>query len=272
MRKIFLYLAVLILSLTAGCSNKPETDSIPSASVKKPPTSSVTEPFIPKTSKTTIVDLDGDNVQDTVMFSLDAMSFDRYLITVNNCSLICQGSSVSDSILIIDIDTADVFKEIAVGGGEPDDSYLTAIYWYNGNKIDSVGIVEEEYSEYMIPGNRKISTTKRTDFLGTHGYRVTCYLEPDHKLYEMPEKWTEEDIELTLKTTIPLWRYINDSNPKIQLKEGDKIVVLVSDRERACLVETSKGKRGWLIVGKNGKVNGTEYGLDQAFDGIHYAN
>lgn len=256
-----------------ACSNKQnkENKSIGQPNIPKTKIySSTTSNFLPRASKTTITDLNGDNVLDTLIFSLDSMSIERYLLTVNNCSLIGDGCCAYDSVLIIDIDTADDFKEIAVCKGEPDDFYLTTFYWYSGTKVEVVGTVDEEYSKNMAKGNGEIHIDKINYFLGRRSYPATYCLEPDHKLYEYEEKWIDPEISVVVKKHFGLWRYSSDFNSKITVDSSEIVTFVKTDLKKWILVMKDNGKKGWLFVDENDNVNGTKLQLKDIFDGFNY--
>lgn len=274
MLKIIRTILILVIAVTVNCSQKPENKSLNYSASKKDSSTLDSNAIMPKfssyTAVNTTIDLNGDNLQDAIVFVLDSLKM-AYMIVVNTDTFRARGEYVYDKIKVVDIDSKDKYKEIVVSESGPSDDYASTFYCYDVGRIDTIGKLEEDYNEIMIKGDGKVSTTIRNDFLGTRSYVETFELLPMHRFQRIPQEWYTVDLPLTANQQLNLYKSIDDRHTSVRLKEGDKITVIRTDLKQWCLVKTSMGISGWLQV-KDDSVNAVPGRLFDLFEGIHYAD
>ncbi|MBC8485092.1 MAG: hypothetical protein H8D45_03520 [Bacteroidetes bacterium] len=100
------------------------------------------------------IDLDGNNKEENVKLTLieDVYGWRNFMLTIDNDSVLGKHSYNVNGFLIIDLDTSDKFKEVAVytPNANGPDEYI--IYKYD-KQIKEVGKIE---SYATFPGNGKI--------------------------------------------------------------------------------------------------------------------
>ncbi|MEO0165165.1 MAG: hypothetical protein ABIL39_03400 [candidate division WOR-3 bacterium] len=83
-------------------------------------------------------DLNGDGKKDNIIL-IDTKETGKFTLKVNNKAIDGKLSAEIDGFIVVDIDTTDKYKEIAVHtpGESDDDEYL--VYWYDGKEIKEMG-------------------------------------------------------------------------------------------------------------------------------------
>lgn len=199
----------------------------------------------------TTVDLNGDGrpervrlttVQNSSRFTLwvDDQKISGFLGGVPD-----DGDFAPDGFLLVDLDTADRYKEIAVHSPGPsdDDEYL--LFWYDGKVLRQVGKVSR-WPTFV--GNGIVLAD---DWQGFWARRKKYVLDrATHQLRFVPQEFYWVGVQATVKTSFPLYYQRNSKNVVANLLPASKIDLLVCD-----LAEEDKfGKQWYLIRSTTGLV------------------
>jgi hypothetical protein len=196
-------------------------------------------------------DLDGDGVSEniTVAFQSDGWSF---TLRVNQLSVQGSGAGLDETFAIVDIDTLDGLREIAITEGGSDDN-VTHFYGCDGNRIFSMGSIEGS-RDIRIDGSGILRAMKRGEILQAWSYPVLYRLNPEHHFERIEMELYPMNTPVTLKKPFQLARSRWNPSPGPSLAAGDKAVILSSDGVRWCLVRTAGGATGWFEIDSEGRL------------------
>ncbi len=168
-----------------------------------------------------MVDLNGDGTPEDVTIS--------GITEEGNFTLRVGGVSVrgklemgeSDGFVIVDIDTSDRYKEIAVhtSGPSDDDEYI--IYWYDGRSIKEVG----RLSRWPVfPGNGIVYVD---DWMGFWKKRDKYVLDKNtRKLRLVPQELYYVGVEARVNKSFPIYKTRDRNEILANLKPNSKIIIL----------------------------------------------
>lgn len=201
------------------------------------------------------VDLNGDGKVEEVSISIKDMEF---LLKVDKASIKGELNGEVHGFAIVDIDTTDQYKEIAVHtpGDSDDDEYL--IYWYDGKAIKEMGKLSR-WPE--IPGNGIVLVN---DWMGFWQKRDKYVLDNKTRTLQLvPQELYYVGIEAAVKESFPIYKTRTGSEIVANLKPDSKIFILVCDPSPAdydshwYLIKSETGLVGWATLGSfAGKVEG----------------
>ncbi len=220
-------------------------------------------------------DLDGDGVKDIVHLQLAGQYKDVYVLKVNGHEVRNYGESIDENIHIVDIDSSDKFKEVAVQQYGPSDDYKTDFYYYDGNGLVFMGTLQGLCAEKgNIKGNGIVTASERATMLQTWFYAKEHKLAEGHLLQGVRKELYPAlyDVQtLKLKKELSLFESPVSSKVVAKLKAGDSITLLGCDSVEWCKAETASGIKGWFAVDSM-KVR--EAGLDasEVFEGLIFAD
>ena len=203
-----------------------------------------------------IVDLDGKGGVDIIELALieEDYDFSKFILTINKDSVSGKHSYNVSGFLIIDLDTTDNYKEVAVytQNANGPDEYI--IYKYD-NWINEIGRINSYAS---FPGNKEIIVDTEMMF----------WTKTDTVLYdtefEVLKFYPKEfyDINIKAKVLEPFSLYSDRENfiTIIDLKPKDRVTVMKCDTSPFCNDESSNsfelcdwyqvkiesGRTGWV--------------------------
>ncbi|HIE12868.1 MAG TPA: hypothetical protein EYP63_05520 [Desulfotomaculum sp.] len=219
------------------------------------------------------IDLNGDGVVDTVRFTCreEAGNFTLY---VNDALIIGEGENLYGYCKVVDIDTSDSLKEISVGeaGGSGDSA--TAFYYYDGERIIAMGKIQGSGSGDVlkIDGSGVVTAKTRGKTLHTWFYPAFYKLSEDHLLERIPQEMYEMNHKVRVIKEFELQKSRTDPETAVVLQPGEEAVILASDDKEWCLVQNSKGVRGWFAYEKYDTIKGTKLRVRDVFEGLCYAD
>ena len=311
MKKLFVLAVSLSLCLTmAACGESaPKTTSAPTPGatevVETPtPTAEPTEesdvsfkPIIAASGESVTIDLDGDGADDTVCWSAKlkddgSWEYDKSLTvngtdvasTLEDMGYYCE--SVMDYWAVVDIDTSDSFKEIAIFDDGPSSDPNSIFFRYEGGALTMLGRVygmwEIDGEKLYFPGDGTVESWCRLGNLQTwyapckwvydtaadYG-RFRCEPLSDDGLYYPTGSQT-----VTALMDIVLYTDADEASKTSSIATDTQFTILATDGGEWVLVELSDLTRGWLHVVDGFKVettSGSVCGAD-AIDGLIYAD
>jgi hypothetical protein len=236
-------------------------------------------------------DLDGDGFEDTIVFicydpmyyfEYSSFGYDRYVLEINGVFVISRCMNLDAEIQIIDIDTSDVYREIAIPESGPSGDRSTYIYRYHRSKGGLMGEikfigqfpgqVDDLNGILKVDGDGILRTECRGQVLHTWWYpcRFRVYLSGDVEFED--EELHPMNTPVALKSELRLWKSRDDSTIVTILHPGEKAVILASDDEKWCLIEAQGGARGWFALKERIYIQATGEYVGEVFDGLHFAN
>ncbi len=203
------------------------------------------------------VDLNGDGKSEKISIS-EITELGGFVLKVDKISVRGKTSAEDekvDGFIIVDIDTTDRYKEIAVHtpGPSDDDEYL--IFWYDGKLIREMGRLSR-WPDF--PGNGIVLVK---DWMGFWS-KTDKYLlnKKTRTLQLVPQELYYVGIEARIKETFPIYKSREGSDIVANLKPGSKIFILVCDPSPQGLINFA---RWWyLIKSETGLVGWTRLGSD----------
>lgn len=182
--------------------------------------------------KSAKVDLNGDGKTEEISISGVTESGD-FVLSVGRVSI--KGTLTAgeaDGFTIVDIDTTDEYKEIAVHtpGPSDDDEYL--IYWYDGKLIKEVGRLSR-WPKFFGDGIVHVG-----DWMGFWSKREKYVLDKKTRILQLvPQELYYVGIEAKVRGSFPIYKTRGDSTIVANLKPPSKVLILLCDPS-----PTSKGE------------------------------
>lgn len=213
-------------------------------------------------------DLNSDGIEETIRLEFIKHS-SSFTLFVNDFSITEWGIGLHGYFKIVDIDSTDSIKEIAISESGPSDDLATHLYYYDGRSIISMGTVGG------IPradGSGILRASTRGKILHTWFHSASYKLSNNHALEYIDMDLYAMNWTVTLKDTLALRESRKDSEIIVRLLPGEKVTILSSDDKEWCLVENSKGIKGWFAVDGYDKIRGTNKTARELFEGLSYAD
>ncbi len=283
MKKLLIGLGVMTL-LGAGCASEQATSSVNENSVAQPVVD--TAPIAPPTGlkgneyTSFKTDLNGDGVLDSITAVLHRVAPDPDMqeavtLTVNGVSVIVPGTNPAGFFGIVDINTSDKQKEIAVLDNGQSTDFTTSYYAYDGKTLTLIGTIPAPYEgDTKFDGKGTVTSSARAmgdTVLDTWFFVDTHSLDATGKLVEVPKTFYPDASGgqvLTAKVIVTLQKSPTDPTIVATLKPGDKLTVLGGDNTK--WYEATSGKiTGWFDVTK---VGGELLHMEDIFDGLNEAD
>ncbi|MFA6472623.1 MAG: SH3 domain-containing protein, partial [Candidatus Latescibacterota bacterium] len=204
------------------------------------------------------IDIDGDGKPDSIVFE-GKRGGDIFTVTVNGVRYDGNGDYIRGTYAIVDIDSTDGLREIAIPESGPSDDYATTFLIYSQGKIKKIGKIPGTY--YLkTDGTGIIQTMVRGEILHTWFFPAAFVLDENHtprmveqplylmKVPKMGFSGFTIGAECTAKSNFPLQASPTDSRIIATLTPGKKFTVVASDNKKWCIVQTSFGILGWFEV------------------------
>ena len=258
----------IVLLLCPACAPaqvKPRADSSNSAAENCATTKQPTKtPW--KGGDSVLCDLDGDGAFDhiRVSFNPDGWSFQ---VQVNQVKRAGSGASLDETFAMVDIDTLDGMREIAVteNAGNPD--HVTHFFAWDGIEVFSMGSIPGS-EKIVIDGSGVIRAELHGQILQTWSYTGQYRLGRNHKIERAPVDLYPMNTQVVVKKPLQLVRSRLNPAAAVRLAPGDTVDIVSSDDAKWCLVRNRRGQSGWFFVDANGNVNGNAGTPGDIFEGL----
>ncbi len=197
------------------------------------------------------VDLNGDGQPEQIRLDTVENS-SRFTLWVNDHKISAflgetpdDSEMAPDGFFVVDLDTSDKYKEIAVHTPGPSDDDAYSLFWYDGKALRQVGNVSR-WPTFV--GNGIVLVD---DWQGFWTRRKKYVLDREsHQLRFVPQEFYYVGIQGTVATSFPIYYQRNSKNVVANLLPGSKIDILVCD-----LAEPDNyGKQWYLIRSTTGLV------------------
>jgi hypothetical protein len=231
------------------------------------------------------LDLDGDGKPERIVFE-GKSGGDTFSVIVNGVRYDGEGENIDGKFEIVDIDSTDGLREIAIPEEGPSDDYYTTFLIYRNGKIQKIGKIPGTY-DLKIDGSGIIYTMFPGKILHTWFFPAAFVLDKKHvpylveqPLYPMEAPYVGESgyrrytmgTECTAKRTFPLRASPMDSTIIRTLNPGEKFKIVASDNKKWCVVETNFGTWGWFEVVRYNIVVPLGVEAGEVIDGLFMAD
>jgi hypothetical protein len=210
-------------------------------------------------------DLDGNGTPENivVLFNPDGWSF---TLRINHFSVSGSGAGLNETFAIVDVDTLDGLREIAVTESGADDN-VTHFYGFDGSRIFSMGSIEGS-GDIRVDGSGLLRARKRGEILQIWSYPTLHRLNPEHRFERIEMELYPMNTPVKLKKPLQLVRSRSNPVPALLLEAGEKAVILSSDDVGWCLVRNSAGATGWFSIDSEGRLGASRQRPEDLFEGL----
>jgi hypothetical protein len=213
-----------------------------------------------------LCDLDGDGAQDhiRVTFNPDGWSFTVY---VNQLKVSGSGASLDETFAIVDVDTLDGMREIAIteNAGNPD--HVTHFYACDGLRIFSMGSIPGS-EDVVVDGSGTIRTKVPGRVLQEWSYTAPYQLGTDHKIERSPVDLYPMHTRVVVKKPLQLLRSRTVLVSAFRLAAGDTVEIVSSDDQEWVMVRNERGQNGWFALDSDGNLKGDGRAPQEVFQGL----
>ncbi|MDP4094393.1 MAG: YARHG domain-containing protein [Bacillota bacterium] len=231
----------------------------------------ITDNFKPVKNSSTSVDLNGDGIVDNV--TLDCKTgADSYKLKVNDSVVTGTGENLNGVLFICDIDSKDNYKELAITESGPSDDYAAYFYFYDGKSLKLMGKTSGDENTVKMTGDGVFTTKTRGQILQTWYYTDYYKLSTNHELVNIPKEFYNMNTIVSVKKEFILQKFPTDTSRAVTLKPGEDALIVGSDNKEWCMVENSKGQKGWFAMDNFDTIKGTELRASDIFSGLCYAD
>ena len=198
--------------------------------------------------KSAKADLDGNGTTEHITISETTESGD-FLLKIEQSSFTGKLElGAADGFILVDIDTGDKYKEVAVHtpGPSSDDEYL--IYWYDGNSIKEIGKLSR-WPEFL--GNGIVHVKNWMGFWAQNNKYVLD--KKTRKLKSFPQDMYYVGVEVDVKKSFPIYKTRVCKERVAYLKPESKIMLFACDPSSSeinssswsYLIKSSTNLIGW---------------------------
>jgi hypothetical protein len=173
-----------------------------------------------------------------------------FLMAVNKVIYAGKGCALDERLAIVDIDTTDQWKEIALPEAGPSDDYATHFFRYMDREIVPLGTLPERLlGPPGIDGSGVVHTRCRGHILQTWWYPCEFRVASDQSEFvAVNKRYRHIGTSVVLKLALPLTSVPRGRDTVAVLRPGQTATLLRTDDEHWCEIESSSGVRGWFAV------------------------
>lgn len=218
MKRIFICLITVAIGLSLVSCRKSDSDT---------PVSSNISNFVPiEIIDTMKTDIDGDGQEDSILVNRKAEAeefVESWQLTVNDQTYSYGFYSSLLHVYLIDWNTADKYKEIAVTATGDNDYRTTVLF----RLVDGSLVHEETSGEAVFDGN-KLVINDRIDLLGTWSCASEYTITDDFKFKRVSDYTIITNEEYRLKTTAII-NASNENGETAEIPAGTKLRPISTD-------------------------------------------
>lgn len=200
------------------------------------------DPHTAPVEGTVIVDMDGDGQKDAVTIRYDS----EYRVTLTAGEATLQAwYDTPEGAYLVDLDTRDGRKEIALTDYGPSSDDITVLYALEDGAFVEVGAVSGIL--FQGDGLGRISSYAR----GWQGPLLTWFFQIEYELVEgkvamMPTRWYASSMPVTLLVDLPLYQTVDDAGQGAVWPAGTEARIVLSDVSEWFQLQTADGETGWI--------------------------
>lgn len=272
-------LCFLILCLGLfGCGQEQEAE--PETSQTEEETAAFTMVAVP-VHEEILFDLDGDGSEDTLLYAIlddEGMSFN---LSANDIGIDQDGCYMADTAYIIDLDTTDQYKEVAVSEYGPSDDLMVHILRFDGSAWTVLGYIpgfvalEEDGTPgetTVINGDGTVDTLRRGEVVSTWFFTAHYQMEGDTLVWQEAAAYDMET-PVTLLVDLPLTATPEGSEVVATLLTGTETVIKQTDNFSWISFPLEDGTMGYARLGDDGfSIAALGLSTYDVFEGLNFAD
>ncbi len=213
-------------------------------------------------------DLNGDGIAEEISIQIDGNSFNgtETILTINGLSATSPGGNPQGYFGIVDINTADSEKEVAVSDIGPSSDNTTGFYRWDGKSIQLIGTTQDTYEAITYDGKGGLTALARAMIFDTWFYDDAFTLGTDHLLHRVDQTFyarKNAPTDVTATTALTFQTSPTNTTVSMTLAKGEHATVLGCDNTTWCKLSDLQGNIGWL--------NATTFDL-QTLEGLSFAD
>jgi hypothetical protein len=217
------------------------------------------------------VDLNGDGIMETVRIEVNQEK-SRYTLFVNDVKVSGAGEELAGGFVLVDLDKSDLFQEIAVSEHGPSDDPRTTFYYFDGKQLLPMGSIEGLVQAMEFDGKGGFTAPARGQILQTWFYPKSYRLGESRLLVHVPQELYPMNTKVKVIKAVPLRRDRQKEIFNVILGVGETATILSSDDKEWCLVENSKGVKGWIRIYNFNIIGGLNKPATDYFTGLFNAD
>lgn len=231
------------------------------------------------------IDLNGDGNADEVKFDAEESSDYTYVptLTINGADYSkvfednqCYFSYPYDKYVILDIDGADDYLEIAVQDYGMSDDPMTAFFKYDGSNVIYMGYISDRISDLYIvnDGNGKLHARERMHVFETVNMKTTYEIENDELVRSMkdlyPIAYTDASGTKGLLQDLYVFKEMSTDSEVVKLDKETEVTVLATDNVEWVQIQYEDGNIYYIHVVNHYMIdmNGNEVDSRDVFTDI----
>jgi len=192
------------------------------------------------------MDLDGDGKKETIWVEVEKNNKHKFILHINKQFINGKLHDDIEDFRIINLDTSDKYKEIAVHTSLPSDDDVFNIYWYDGKKIREVIIGLGRWPRFA--GNGIVYVRGWMNF-----WEITnrYLLNKKHTLEETPQEFYHVGLNLKVGKSFPIYTSREEVAKKngaviADLRKGSYAQILLWDpKKKLYLIKSESNIIGW---------------------------
>lgn len=200
--------------------------------------------------QSTRADLNGDGKPEAISVKWNENNGSPdFVLTVGSATHRMKVGAEVQGLSILDVDSSDTLKEVAVHTGMTDTDSIAILFRYDGKSLKPMGSVP---ALTEVKGNGIILSDSWRGFWNSRDKYV---VEPKtEKLTLVPQEFYYVGQEATVRESFPITQTRSDKKPVAQLAVGSRIQVVIATRvpvpggphtALVYLVKSSTGLMGW---------------------------
>ncbi len=206
-------------------------------------------------------DLDGDSRADSaiITFTPDRHGiFDYFRVAVGPDSIVQFGQGLHGTARVVDLDTTDGLREIAVPAWGPSDDDAVHFVRYSQGRVRILGSIPGSIDYLRVDGSGVVRTTCRGSILHTWWYPCAYRVfEESGVLGEVHQAFKVMNARVRLKRDLPLFPSPEHRRVTTVIRRGEWATIEVTDDQEWCRIRSPAGVTGWFWVTGGGVVIGT---------------
>lgn len=229
----------------------------------------------PVFSKTADIDNDGKEETINLFITKNEVIGAETTLSIGDLSVEVPGNNPRSNFEIVDINSEDKIKEIAITDEGPSSDFVTYFYAFGQNKWREVGNIPGDVNGMTFSRKGSVVTLARGKILDTWFYKETYELSDQGTLNVVPKDFYVREAPIdpltVLQTFNPQISPI-DSTTSVALKKDDIVTIVGCDNIEWCKIQTTDGKQGWFALENFNIIKGAEIQVGEIFAGLSNAD
>ncbi len=203
--------------------------------------------------RTLSTDVDGDGMADSIALTIqqDQQVGTTRTLRVNRTSVVIVSGNPQMYFGIVDLNTTDGVKEIALSDEGPSGDPTTEFYRFDGSKLVKIGSTQGLYESMTFDGAGTLTTTTRASMLDTWFFEDQFTLDSSGMLVHVGQDFYERlgDMnDITALAAVGFDTSPTSPVPAFSVVAGDTIQIVGCDNIAWCKVKNAADVEGWFQV------------------------